>query len=192
MWNTWHEGLWWPQNPTAKPGRFVATGGPGNQAQPEKVVKIVSCCWASQDPLGLWGLRSTHNVSAKYLLIRIEKKHIFICISCFITWLVPVEWYHAPASRNTLGPQRQKGKYRAGNYIPQILWEVITHSCPRYLLLALGSAHTHDFDGTDNWTLRLRSRICDWYNVGEYRHNVCPDVRDHIRFATATTTQSKG
>ena len=28
VWNTWHEGLRSPQNPTAKPKGFVATGGP--------------------------------------------------------------------------------------------------------------------------------------------------------------------
>ena len=28
VWNTWHEGLRSPQNPTAKPEGFVATGGP--------------------------------------------------------------------------------------------------------------------------------------------------------------------
>ena len=28
VWNTWHEGLRAPQNPTAKPEGFVATGGP--------------------------------------------------------------------------------------------------------------------------------------------------------------------
>ena len=28
VWNTWHEGLQAPQNPTAKPEGFVATGGP--------------------------------------------------------------------------------------------------------------------------------------------------------------------
>ena len=28
VWNTWHEGLRSPQNPTAKPEDFVATGGP--------------------------------------------------------------------------------------------------------------------------------------------------------------------
>ena len=27
LWNTWHEGLRSPQNPTAKPEGFVATGG---------------------------------------------------------------------------------------------------------------------------------------------------------------------
>ena len=28
VWNTWHEGLRSPQNPTGKPEGFVATGGP--------------------------------------------------------------------------------------------------------------------------------------------------------------------
>ena len=30
VWNIWHEGLRSPQNPTAKPEGFVATGGPRN------------------------------------------------------------------------------------------------------------------------------------------------------------------
>ena len=36
VWNTWHEGLRAPQNPTAKPEGFVATGGPRATAPPTR------------------------------------------------------------------------------------------------------------------------------------------------------------